>query len=264
MSLNWMDVSNIPFEALLLLERAQLRWFRFWNFPRPQICLALAANPHVTWFMRHKCPELSGWLDAALECAPGGFTPEAVRLAELAVLDSMQDLLIYALDPSIYDNQKFLAWNSRELTGLVDFQGKVVLDIGSGTGRLAFSAAPLARVVYAVEPVGNLRDYLREKAARLGFRCFYAVDGLITAIPFEDHFADIVMSGHVYGDEPDAEADELLRVTRPGGMVILCPGNNDVDNPAHAALIARGFAWSCFEEPGGEGLKRKYWKIKEG
>lgn len=264
MPLHWMDVSDVSFHALLLLERAQLRWFPHWRFPEPEISLALFYNPHVVWFIRHKCPEVSDWLDATLARFPGNAYPAEIRGAEIAVLNSMQDLLIYALDPSIYDRLKFLEWDSTELTGLVDFQGKVVLDIGSGTGRLAFIAAPLARVVYAVEPVGNLRDYLRQKAQQLGWDNFYAVDGLITAIPFETNFADVVMSGHVYGDDPREEAAELLRVTRPGGMVILCPGNNDGDTPEHAVLVENGFAWSTFEEPGGEGMKRKYWKVKEG
>jgi hypothetical protein len=52
----------------------------------------------------------------------------------------------------------------------------------------------------------------------------------------------------------------MARVTKPGGMVILCPGNNDRDNEAHDFLTSRGFAWSRFEEPG-DGMKRKYWKV---
>ena len=38
------------------------------------------------------------------------------------------------------------------------------------------------------------------------------------------------MGGHVFGDEPEAEWRELERVTKPGGWVILCPGNNDVED----------------------------------
>jgi ubiquinone/menaquinone biosynthesis C-methylase UbiE len=132
--------------------------------------------------------------------------------------------------------------------------------VGAGTGRLAFTAAELARVVWAVEPVDSLRRFMLEKAARLGPRNFYAVDGTITAIPFPDGFADVTMGGHVYGDDPQAELAELERVTRPGGMVILCPGNHDVEDAAHAYLVERGYAWSVLIEPPG-GRARKYWKI---
>ena len=132
--------------------------------------------------------------------------------------------------------------------------------IGAGTGRLTCAAAPLAQVVFAVEPVENLRRYLKTKAQRLGLRNVYVVDGLITDIPFPNGFAGITMGGHVFGDQPEDEICELERVTQTGGTVILCPGNPDSDNPAHQALLAHGYAWSRFEEPG-SGWVRKYWKV---
>lgn len=262
MAVNWLDVTDIPFQALLLLERAQLNWLPIWGLRQPEWSLALAANPVVAWYLRHKAPELCAWLDQPPPPLPPDPSPAQVRQAERVILAQLNDLLVYALDPAIYDRQPFLNWDSNELLGLADFRGKRVIDVGSGTGRLAFTVTELARVVYAVEPVGNLRDYLRAKAVRLGCRNFYALDGLITRLPFEDGFADIVMSGHVFGDEPEAEWAELLRVTRPGGMVILCPGNNDVDNAIHGCLVGQGAAWSAFEEPE-DGLKRKYWKVRE-
>ena len=90
----------------------------------------------------------------------------------------------------------------------------------------------------------------------------YAGDGLITAIPFEDGFADVSLGGHVFGDDLQAEWDELFRVTLPGGMVILCPGNNDMDNETHLFLLDQGFEWGRFEEPR-DGWKRKYWRVRE-
>lgn len=67
------------------------------------------------------------------------------------------------------------------------------------------------------------------------------------------------MGGHVYGDVPADEVGEMVRVTKPGGMVIFCPGIADHDCPEHDYLVAHGFAWSRFEEPG-DGIRRKYWK----
>jgi hypothetical protein len=51
------------------------------------------------------------------------------------------------------------------------------------------------------------------------------------------------MGGHVFGDQPEAELAELERVTRSGGMVILCPGNNDKDNDAMLSGFEQGYAW---------------------
>jgi SAM-dependent methyltransferase len=100
---------------------------------------------------------------------------------------------------------------------------------------------------------------LKEKARARGLRNVYPADGLITDIPFPDGFADVTLEGHVFGDLPEEEYHEMARVTRPEGLVILCPGGTDRDTEAHRFLVAQGFEWSRFEEPG-EGTKRKYWK----
>lgn len=138
-----------------------------------------------------------------------------------------------------------------------------MIDVGAGTGRLTLTVAPMAAHVFAVEPVSNLRIYLKAQATGKGLRNVFPVDGLITEIPFPDQFADITMGGHVFGDHPEEECRELLRVTKLGGMVILCPGNDDQDNTVHRFLVSQGFEWSRFEEPV-DGTKRKYWKTMVG
>ncbi len=223
------------------------------------MALALQANPVVEWYLRHQCPEVAPWLDQLGAVVVDAGDPRAVRAAELSILRKMNDWLVYVTDPAIYDAQPFLGWDSGELASLVDFTGKIVLDVGAGTGRLAFVAAPTAQVVYCVEPVENLRRYIRKKVRDIDLCNVYAVDGLITEIPFPDGFADVTMGGHVFGDEPEAERSELERVTKLGGMVILCPGNNDQDNEAHQVLMSHGYQWSRFIEPQ-DGRKRKYWK----
>lgn len=47
MSVNWIDVSALSFNTLLLLERVQLSWFPGW-VPAAELALALEANP-VVW-----------------------------------------------------------------------------------------------------------------------------------------------------------------------------------------------------------------------
>ncbi|NIM92188.1 MAG: methyltransferase domain-containing protein [Anaerolineales bacterium] len=260
MPVDWMNVENLSFNNILLLERIQLSWFPGW-VPESDLAIALHGNPHVAWYIRHKCPEVDEWIDGNMSKVESAdsYSPSEIRQAELKVLETINDLIVYVVDPSIYDAQPFLGWDTSELTSLVDFRSKVVLDIGSGTGRLALIAAETAHAVYAVEPVSNLRRYLREKARCLGFRNLFPVDGLITDIPFEDGFADVTMGGHVFGDNPQEEIKELMRVTKTGGMVILCPGNVDEDNDAHLVLVSKGFQWSRFEEPE-DGMKRKYWR----
>jgi SAM-dependent methyltransferase len=258
MEVKWIDTSKLSLNNLLLLERIQISWFPGW-LPERELAIALRANPTVEWFLRHKCPEISEWLDKVVALDIGKCNEEEVQKAERTILNSLNDLLTYVIDPSIYDAQPFLQWDPSELTSIVDFTGKIVTDVGAGTGKLAFIAAPKAKVVYAIEPVGNLRFYLRQKAREKGLSNVFPVDGLITNIPFPDDFADISMGGHVFGDAREAECMEMERVTKSGGMVTYCPGNNDLDNETHQFLTKQGFKWSKFEEPE-EGMKRKYWK----
>lgn len=261
MPVNWIDVTELDFNVLLLLERVQISWFPGW-LPEEELRIALKANPVVEWYLRNKCPEIGTWLDDVTAREVLNASRDKVREAEIAVMNSINDLLVYVVDPTIYDRQPFLGWDSEELRSLVDFRGKLIADIGAGTGRLSFVAAEEgARAVFAVEPVTNLRGYMREKALQRGVDNLYPVDGTITRIPFPDYFLDVCMGGHVFGDEPEKEYQEMARVTKPGGMIILCPGNNDRDEGWHDYLVENGFEWSRFEEPG-DGVKRKYWKTK--
>ena len=65
MPCKWMDVSDLSFNTLLLLEQVQLSWLPGW-LPENELGVALKANPVVEWYMRHKCPQLNEWLDRVL------------------------------------------------------------------------------------------------------------------------------------------------------------------------------------------------------
>ncbi|MHC4341126.1 MAG: hypothetical protein ACYSX0_13060, partial [Planctomycetota bacterium] len=144
MPLDWLDVSRIPFDAMTLLERIQLSWLvppsddeRFRS-----LAIALQHNPAVAWCIRNKCPEIAGQIEELMALDTGPQNPGEVRRHELKFLDSIQDWLIYVLDPARYDALPFQGWDSNEFLNLTDFRGKRVIDIGAGTGRLAFTVSP--------------------------------------------------------------------------------------------------------------------------
>lgn len=259
MPINWIDTKELSFNSLLLLERVQISWLPEW-LPDRELAVALKVNPAVEWFLRHKCPDVKDWLDKVSLIDVGTPGKDEIYLAERKILGRMNDLLTYAMDPSIYDSQPFLGWDSEKLLEITDFRDKIVIDVGAGTGRLTFIIASLAKVIFAVEPVENLRRYMKKKAYKKGCSNFYTVDGIVTEIPFPGEFADITMGGHVFGDHPEKEIAEMERVTKTGGTIILCPGNNDKEDKPHRVLENRGYKWSRFEEPE-DGMKRKYWKI---
>jgi len=259
MPLNWLDVTPLSFNVLLLLERVQLSWLPGWP-PEKEMAIALHANPTVRWFLVNKNPEIMSWVEKfCAEHAPSD-DPVIIRKAEEAVMWALNDLLCYAVKPENYANQEFLSYDDSELLKIAGFKDKVVLDIGAGTGRLLFIAAKAgAKAVFAVEPVENLRRYILAEAEKMGLSNVYAVDGLIRKIPFYDNFADVVMGGHVFGDFMEAEYSECARVTKPGGKIIYCPGSTLWQNEAHEFLTKKGFEHEQFLEPP-EMTVRKYWK----
>jgi SAM-dependent methyltransferase len=245
-SLGWLDISNIDFNALLLLEPLHARYIAQ-RKPDQLTGTALNAHPAVQWYLKRIYPPISGYIDQCLMLANSHPSDDEIRGTELAVLEGMHDWLIYVLGPAKYDQLAFLDWDDSSLLEIADFKDKIVLDIGAGTARLAFVVTHFSRVVYAVEPVANLRRYLYEKYQRLSVDKIYPMDGSITQIPLEDNFADILMAGHVFSDDFDVEYAEMQRVVRDGGMILLHPGSSTVgEYPAHDFLIERGFDFDTF------------------
>jgi ubiquinone/menaquinone biosynthesis C-methylase UbiE len=154
----------------------------------------------------------------------------------------VEDFIIYTTPEVMAAQCDFIrGWNKERLFSLADLTGKTVLDVGAGSGRLAFAAAEKAAWVYASEPVGTLREFMRDKIATEGIQNMRVCDGLVTALPFPDNTFDVVMSGHVLGDDWDAEIAEMERVCKPGGWLLNCPGDSERHQKPRTELTSRGW-----------------------
>lgn len=252
----WIDVAELSFDVMLLLEYCHLLWFpRLWL--DNELGKALKYNKNVYQYFCMMTPENCVWIDHLVAKA-GCCNRIEIRQSEIAVMKKICDWIVYVYCPEEYDNQLFLKWNNDELLSLTKFNNKVIADIGSGTGRLLEPVISFAQTLYAVEPVERLRRFIRSKFSANKDKLF-VLDGLITDIPLPDDSCDVLLSGHVYGDNPETELDEIERVTRSGGIVILCPGNLNVDNDIHRVLVDSGYQWSVLHQPV-DIVKRKYWK----
>ncbi len=120
---------------------------------------------------------------------------------------------------------------AREFDKWTDLQGKVILEIGTGTGRLAqaLKGRKIAKYV-GIEPSTKLAKYAKKQG----------LDVFIQELPFlssdfQDKF-DGVISLHVIEHAPnylDARRwiEEMIRVTKPGGYVLVAtPDVRDYKN----------------------------------
>ena len=246
MSLNWIKVEEYSFNSLLLMERFQLRILleaaKQDEKLSEQLRIALWANPAVRWYFLHKCPECREIVESLDKKGTEGADSQEVRAAELYVLSYVEDFVTYTTPEVMDEKCDFIyAWKKERLLELADFQGKTVLDIGSGSGRLAFAAAEIAKEVYACEPVDCLREYLRDKIRREKIKNIRVVDGMADSLAYPNNTFDIVMSGHVVGDNYAAELSEIFRVVKSGGWVLDCPGEERRKREPDKELLRYGF-----------------------
>lgn len=100
--------------------------------------------------------------------------------------------------------------------------GTRLLDIGCGAGQLTIPAAKKGIDVVAVDLAQNLVDQANERAKAEGLDVDIR-QGDAEDLPFPDASFDMSLSliGSMFAPRPDLVASEMLRVTRPGGKVIM-------------------------------------------
>jgi ubiquinone/menaquinone biosynthesis C-methylase UbiE len=145
------------------------------------------------------------------------------------------------------------AWLADWVRRFVEPRGdERALDAGTGTGALAFALAPLVREVVGVDLVPELLAEARrrvESSPNVEF-----VEGDITALPFEPVSFDLVATTSTihHIQRPELVVAELVRVTRPGGTIVVADQIAPVDplaalelnrfeharDPSHARVLA--------------------------
>jgi len=118
-----------------------------------------------------------------------------------------------------------------------------LLEIGFGSGRLHLELAPEYQLAGLDRAFGMARLTKHRLSAR-GLESHLCA-GSVYALPWpNDHF-DAVISTFAFSAFPDAGGalDEMIRVTRPGGKVIIVDAGEAADGNAAAHLLAN--AWEA-------------------
>jgi ubiquinone/menaquinone biosynthesis C-methylase UbiE len=144
--------------------------------------------------------------------------------------------------------------------------GMDVVETGAGTGRLTCILAPHVKSLYAYDSSSAMLQVARSKLDEMGYLKVTTQTADHRSLPVPDQSADLLISGwsicylvdwnrETWRDEVDKAFQEMYRILRPGGWIILLEtqgtGFETPHPPAHlqeyyAYLQKVGFASDWF------------------
>lgn len=155
---------------------------------------------------------------------------------------------VYDLFENVY-NRKVYKGTGIKVTEFID-KNDSVLECACGTGAITEEIAKKCRQVLATDFAEGMLKRASKKCRKYANTSFRQED--ITDIKCEDESFDKVVAGNVIHllPEPEKALDELLRVVRPGGKVI-------IPTYINMARDSSGFAVKFIEKLGAE-FKRQF------
>jgi ubiquinone/menaquinone biosynthesis C-methylase UbiE len=100
--------------------------------------------------------------------------------------------------------------------------GARLLDVACGAGQIAIPAARAGVDATGIDIAGNWIEQARARAAAEGLNVRFD-EGDAEELPYPDESFDVVVTlvGAMFAPRPERVAAELVRVTRPGGRIIM-------------------------------------------
>jgi SAM-dependent methyltransferase len=132
-------------------------------------------------------------------------------------------------------------------------KGLKVLDLGCGDGNTAIPEARLGADVLGVDIAGNLVAAAKTRAKTEGLtNCTFQEGDATDLHELHDHSFDLVVTifGAMFAPKPFDVAKEMVRVTRPGGTIVM--GNWIPGDPTLVAQILK--ISSAYTPPPPEGF----------
>jgi len=164
--------------------------------------------------------------------------------------------------PDVYEERNQLEWSLDEITSITDFKHKIIADVGSGTGNIAFKVTARVACVYAIEPSASFRQFIKDKASNNNINNIYVMDGFLHSIPLHNASVDILITSNAIGWRPNEEILEIERVVKPNGYVIhllISPKDQGQEIQSIHTILTQNF-YHLDDLSFGNTKKLRYWK----
>jgi SAM-dependent methyltransferase len=244
---------------LLLLETFQVTYLKD-RVPQKEFAALIRKYPHIRDFLILKDPSIAGFLASLFKDHKVITNDKLIDEYCDEALWEIADLIVYNKLPEIYDEKVPFNWSIEDIIEAGSLKGKVVADVGAGSGMLAFTLAKYAQTVYAIEPIASFRTFIRQKANKINCKNVYTIDGFLESVPFPDNFLDLLFTSNAIGWNIEKELQEIERIVKPNGQAIhIMRVNEDIaESPVHKNLISKEWNYAFSKTQDENGLKLKY------
>jgi len=123
--------------------------------------------------------------------------------------------MVYELEPELWDAVSQAEPIHPGILAKLEIDGRRVLEVAAGSGRLTVYLCPRAGELVCVEPSSGLRRILAGRCPNADIRA-----GFFHALPIVDAWAELTVSCASIPPDPGA-VRELERATAPGGVLAL-------------------------------------------
>ncbi len=130
--------------------------------------------------------------------------------------------MVYELEPELWDAVSRAEPIHPDVLAKLEIDGRRVLEVAAGSGRLTVFLCPRAAELVCVEPSSGLRRILLSRCPSADVRA-----GFFNALPIVDGWAELTVSCASVPPDPGLVL-ELERATAPGGVLaLISPENPD-------------------------------------
>ena len=147
---------------------------------------------------------------AEREAAAGGDAEAAHRLRRALFWP-----MVYELEPELWDAVSQAEPIHPGILAKLEIEGRRVLEVAAGSGRLTIHLCPRADELVCIEPSSGLRRILAGRCPSADIRA-----GFFDALPIADAWAELTLSCASFPADPGA-VHELERATVRGGVLAL-------------------------------------------